>query len=67
MESFVVRIYQRTKTPTDSLVGVVEDVRRGHQTPFHGMEELWAILLEKRVRVKSTRPRKGSPPPHPGE
>ena len=64
MESFVVRVYQRPETPTDSLVGVVEDVRQGRQIPFHDMKELWAILVH--VTGKRGKLRKRSPPSLPG-
>ena len=62
MESFVVRVYRRSETSPDSLVGMVEDVRQGRQIPFHNMRELWAILVEKQAAGKRGKLRKRSPP-----
>jgi hypothetical protein len=54
-DSYVVRIFRRQprgrKTgKKDSLSGVVETVAGGERTPFHDIEELWAVLRRKRVK-----------------
>ena len=65
MESFVVRVYRRSETSPDSLMGMVEDVGQGRQIPFHDMKELWAILLKEHARRKPGGSRKGSRPTQP--
>ena len=44
--SFIVRVYRRDAS---SVSGVVEDVRTGHVFPFHGVLDLWLVLLRPRT------------------
>jgi hypothetical protein len=46
MDSYVVRIYRRDK---QMLTGLVECVEAHTRLPFHGAEELWAILTNAHI------------------
>ena len=44
MDSYVIRIYRRTKDDTKSLIGIVEHIGVEGRMAFHNIEELWTIL-----------------------
>ena len=46
MQSYVVRIYRRARSPAEQVVGLVERIEAGDQVAFHGFEELVRILAE---------------------
>ena len=48
-DSYIVRIYRRDCQNTDTVAGVVEDVRQGTRQAFHTKDDLWdAVLGRKR-------------------
>jgi hypothetical protein len=48
MESFIVRIYQRSSA--ENVIGTVELVGKGCEKTFHSMNELISILSSPRQR-----------------
>lgn len=44
MESYVVRVYRRSRVPGHEVAGLVEHVERGTASAFTGRDELWAAL-----------------------
>lgn len=59
MECYVVRVYRRTESDPQHVVGLIEIVQDGQQRRFSSMEELWEILTaeghEPRLRVRRGR------------
>jgi hypothetical protein len=53
VRSFVIRVYRQSAR---DFAGVVEDVRTGRSTPFHGFAELWAALLQPAAKRRKSRP-----------
>ena len=47
-DTYIVRLYRRSAGDPSQLVGVVERVRTGKKTAFHGMDELWDALASHR-------------------
>ncbi len=43
-DSYIVRIYRREKSDPERMVGVVEDVQKGHVRSFNSTGELLMIL-----------------------
>jgi hypothetical protein len=46
-DSYIVRVYRRSPNDPRQLVGIVEQVSSGRETPFHSVEELWQILASR--------------------
>lgn len=44
MDSYIIRIYQRSEKNSSSLVGMVEEVGIEGRKPFRNYDELWEIL-----------------------
>ncbi|MBN3788812.1 hypothetical protein [Burkholderia sp. Ac-20353] len=51
-ESYVVRLYRRTKADPREIVGVVELPANGRQAAFHGLAELCTILTAPRRHLR---------------
>jgi hypothetical protein len=52
-DTYIVRVYRRSRGDPAQLVGVVEAVRTGRKTPFHNMTELWDVLALASHRPRS--------------
>lgn len=58
VESYIVRIYRRAPHPGKarrareraSPIGIVENAQNGTRRAFHGIEELWSILVKSDTR-----------------
>ncbi len=49
-DTFVIRIYRQATGDPPQPIGMAEQIRGGKKTPFHTMEELWRILMQRRGR-----------------
>jgi len=45
VESYMVRIYKRGDSGTDTIIGVVEDIRKKREVSFSSFDELRRIIL----------------------
>jgi hypothetical protein len=62
MESYVVRIYRRTRSRPPALVGVVELGEGGGPLAFHDAASLWNVLAEAPRRKRAATPSASGPP-----
>jgi hypothetical protein len=54
-DSYIVRVYRRSSDDPPQLVGIVEQVRTGRETPFHSIEELWQVLTSRQAGSAAAR------------
>jgi hypothetical protein len=44
MDYYIIRIYQRNKSDSDSIVGTIEEANSSERKSFRSPDELWDIL-----------------------
>jgi hypothetical protein len=50
MQNYIVRVYRANAGNSESISGLIEDIESGHKEPFHGINELQALLAKSIVR-----------------
>ncbi|MFT5501168.1 MAG: hypothetical protein ACI88G_001301 [Woeseiaceae bacterium] len=53
MDSYIIRIYRRDTDHLESVLGVLEATSDGSQRSFQSRDELWNLLVDSPMQVKS--------------